>query len=214
MEKLRAVIEQYGRWASLSIYMDRIETYKITDFGHALENAKAMLETIGKEICKIKSVEIEPTASISSVLRRAFIAIGYSSNDFETQISTSLANIGQKMGDLRNEIGPTSHGMNLDKLKERNDKIDIMTKEFLIDSTVIIACFLIRSFESRELNVSSAEVLLSEQEDFNNFWDDNYGEFSMGKYSYLASEILYYVDYPAYEIERKVYISGEGKNEE
>jgi hypothetical protein len=209
MEKLKRVIKQYGRWTDLSIYIGRIEAHIDSDFSHALENAKAMLESIGKEICKSKNVEVEATASIHSVLKKAFIAIGYSGNDLVTQISSALATIGFKMGELRNETGPTSHGMALAELNERNNKVDILTKEFLIDSTVIIACFLIKNFESENPRVSvinEKKMLLTEHEDFNDFWDENYGEFSMGEYIYSASEILYNVDYTAYMTEHKAYM--------
>ena len=59
MEKLKKVIERYGRWSDLTIYTDRIEAHASTDFSHSIENAKALLETIGKEICNSKGIEIE-----------------------------------------------------------------------------------------------------------------------------------------------------------
>ena len=216
MDKLKEVIEQYGRWNRLSEFIDRIEAHITSDFSTVLENAKSLLETIGKEICKSNGIELEPTASINSVLKKAFKGIGYSSNDLVTQVSSALTTIGQKMGELRNEIGLTAHGMSLQKLEERNNKVDDLTKEFLIDSTVIVACLLIRSFESKKPPISitdDAKMLLSEQEEFNNFWDETYGDFSMGDYSYSASEILFYVDNSAYITECKAYISGEERNE-
>jgi len=63
MERLKKVIAQYGRWSDLTIYTERIEAHVATDFSHAIENAKALLETIGKEICTSKGIEIEATAS-------------------------------------------------------------------------------------------------------------------------------------------------------
>ena len=216
MEKLKIVIEQYGRWADLSIYTQRIESTITTDFSHALENVKALLETIGKEICTSKGIVIESTASFSSIIKKAFSAIGYSSDNYITQISTALANIAQQVGNLRNNIGSTSHGRTLAELKERNKNIDELTRDFLLDSAVMVACFLIRNFENENPRVPVADetkILFSEQEDFNNFWDDSYGEFSMGEYSYPASEILYNVDYPAYVTEHKAYMDSEEGDE-
>jgi antitoxin component HigA of HigAB toxin-antitoxin module len=216
MEKLKKVIEQYGRWNGLSMYINRIEAHIDSDFSHAIENVKALLETIGKEVCKSKGVEIEATSKIHSILKKAFNAVGYSSDDFVIQISSALATIGQKMGELRNKIGSTSHGMSLEELEVRNNKVDSLTKEFLIDSTVIIACFLIRNFENENPRATTSDetkMLFPEQEDFNDFWDDSYGEFLMGEYSYSASEILYYVDYPAYETEYEAYLNRKGDDE-
>ena len=209
MERLKRVIEQYGRWAVLSIYADRIESHITSDFSHAIENAKALLETIGKEICKAKDISLESTASINSVLKKAFSAIGYAGSDMVTQISSALATIGQNIGDLRNEIGTTAHGKSLAELRERNNKIDNFTKEFLIDTTEIVSSFLIRAFENEVPRVIAKapepEITYSENEDFNESWDDMYGEFEMGEYSYSASEILFNVDNKAYKTERKAY---------
>ena len=113
MKKLKNLIEQYGRWADLSIYTQRIESTITTDFSHALENVKAMLETIGKEICTTKGVVIDSNASFNSIIKKAFFAIGFSAESYITQISTALANIAQQVGNLRNNIGSTSHGRTL-----------------------------------------------------------------------------------------------------
>lgn len=213
MEKLKKIIEQYGRWSALTEYTNRIETHISSDFSQSLENAKALLETISKQICCEKGIEFDATASINNVLKKAFTAIGYNNSSLVTQISSSLANIGHQMGILRNEIGITSHGKSLEELQERNNKVDELTKEFLIDTTEIVACFLIRTFENENPRLKSETVgsslVYSDNEDFNEFWDDAYGEFVMSDYSYTASEILYHLDYPAYLTENKAFIESE-----
>jgi len=212
MERLKNVIAQYGRWSELTIYTGRIEAHKAADFSQAIENAKALLETIGKEVCKSKGIEVEVTASINSVMKKAFTAIGYSSENMVVQISSALATIGQNIGQLRNDIGTTSHGKLLDELKERNNKVDGLTREFLIDSTVIIATFLIRSFEHQNPRIKpeavEAKPLYPEFEEFNEFWDDSFGDFEMGSYSFSASEILFYVDNKAYMTEQQAFAGG------
>lgn len=213
MERLKKVIGQYGRWSALDVYIDRIEAHVRTDFSHAVENAKALLETIGKEICESKNIELGKTPSINAVLKKAFTAIGYRGEGLVTQISASLANIGQHVGNLRNDISPTSHGKSLDELRERNNAIDELTREFLIDSTVIVAVFLIRSFESENPRISPKAVeaapLYNGDEAFNEFWDELYSEFEMGSYSFPASEILFYVDNKAYLTEQRAFTEGE-----
>ncbi|MEA1877357.1 MAG: abortive infection family protein [Bacteroidota bacterium] len=209
MEWLKEIIEQYGRWSELTTYTDRIEAHASTDFSHAIENAKALLETIGKEICNSKGVDLEATASINSVLKKAFTAIGYTSSSLVAQISSALATIGQNIGELRNDIGTTSHGKSLEELKERNIKVDELTRKLLIDTTVIVASFLIRTFENEhprsKTETVEAELLYTDNEPFNEFWDDLYGEFKMGDYSFPASEILFNVDYKAYVTEHQTF---------
>lgn len=220
MEKLRETIAQYSRWQELSIYIDRMEGHLETDFSISIENAKALLESIGKEICCAKGITLGSAPSINAVLKKAFLALGYSNEDLVNKVSGSLANIGQELGNLRNEISPTSHGKSLEELRERNNKVDFLTREFLIDSTLIVAVFLIRAFEERKnesgvKNQSAIEedpLNYEEAEDFNNFWDDSFGEFDMGDYSYTASEILYNVDFQAYRTEYKSFRKFEAEN--
>lgn len=217
MQKLRATIDQYSRWSELNIYIDRMEAHLESDFSHSLENAKALLEAIGKEICKISEVELKADSSINGVLKKAFSAIGYTNTNLVNQISSALATIGQQVGELRNDIGATSHGRSLDEIRERNSKVDLLTREFLIDSTLVVAVFLIHAFEGRkELEKSpiaearpEEKLDYSETTEFNDLWDDAYGEFSMGEYSYTASEILFNVDYKAYKAEYSAFIADE-----
>lgn len=217
MDRLKRVLSQYGRWKELDTYVGRIEAYQLSDFSQALENAKALLEAIGKEICLCRGIMLEDTLSVNSILKKAFSVMGYSSTHMVTQISSSLATIGQQIGELRNDIGTISHGRPLDELRERNSKVDELTREFLLDSIITVACFLIRCFENEHPRIASketAKVLYEDNADFNEFWDELYGEFPMGDYSYLASEIFYNVDYSAYIAEQKAFAESEEGDDE
>ncbi|OQB72837.1 MAG: hypothetical protein BWX92_03528 [Deltaproteobacteria bacterium ADurb.Bin135] len=209
MKKLNQVIEQYGRWSDLRIYTQRIDTYIQDDFSTAFENAKSLLETICKEICKLKNISIEENATTNKILKQAFNSLGYANQELVNHISTALASIGQEMGNLRNEIGITAHGKELEELKERNSRVDEMTREFLIDSTEIIATFLIRAFENknprRHIETYKDKISFDDNAEFNDLLDESYGDFDMGGYSYSASEILFYVDYNAYLTELKTF---------
>lgn len=209
MNKLKAVIEQYGRWSELSIYVERIESHIEVDFSHSLENTKALIETIGKEICKQNNVELGDTSTINGVMKQTFKSMGFKNDDMVRQISQLLATIGQKIGDLRNEIGISSHGKTLEEIKERNGKVDIISREFLIDTIETVAIFLLRNFELQQKRKSN-EILedfldYNQAEAFNESWDDSFGEFTMGDYSYPASEILFNVDKEAYVTEYKAF---------
>ena len=213
MDKLKAVIKEYGRWSELETYIDRIETHIEIDFSHSLENAKALLETVGKEICTCNSVELGATPSINSVLKKAFSSMGYANSNLVNQVSSALATIGQQVGELRNEIGLTSHGKSLEEIKQRNNKVDLLTREFLIDTAELVSVFLIRNFETKHQRTAHETLADSldylEAEDFNESWDDSFGEFVMGDYSYPASEILFNVDKQAYVNEYKAFVEVE-----
>ena len=223
MKKLRETIETYPHWRALNDHIDRIEAHVEADFSVSVENAKSLLESIGKEICSQKDVVVEKTMSINMVLKKAFSALGYSAEAMVTQISSAFATIGQKLGELRNEISPTSHGKSMDELRMRNNKVDTLTREFLIDSISVVAVFLIRAFEERSgvnaeitgTNTEKLNIAYSDNEEFNDFWDGLYGEFTMGDdYLYSSSEILFYVDSIAYKNELEMYSISEVEEEE
>ena len=213
MDKLKTVIKDYGRWSELETYIERIETHIEIDFSHSLENAKALLETVGKEICTCNAVELGATPSINSVLKKAFSSMGYANSNLVNQVSSALATIGQQVGELRNEIGLTSHGKSLDEIKQRNNKVDQLTREFLIDTVELVSVFLIRNFETKHQRTAHEALTDSldylEAEEFNESWDDSFGEFVMGDYSYPASEILFNVDKQAYVNEYKAFTEAE-----
>ena len=207
MDRLKNIIAQYGRWQPLSNYVERVETYLLSDFSLSLENSKSLLETIAREICDAKGAEISKTASTNAILKKAFNSLGYSSGELVTQVSAALATIGQQMGNLRNEIGTTSHGKTLEEIKERNNRVDELTREFLIDTTVIVAAFLIRNFESTNPRKSiEAAPLYIENPDFNEYLDSAFGEFPMGEITFTASEILYNLDIDVYLTELRLYL--------
>ncbi len=207
MKKLKSVIEQYGRWAEYSMYADRIEAHIDSDFSLCVENSKSLIEGISKQICKEKNVLLSGDESFNKLVKTAFDAVGYKKDDCINIIGGSLSAIAHQLGNLRTAIGATSHGMTSEELRGRNDSLDSMTKDFLVDSIEIIGCFLIRNFENENPRIptlSEGEFFsYDEAQDFNEFWDELFGDFEMGDYSYTASEILYNVDNEAYMNEYK-----------
>lgn len=211
MEKLKNAISQYGRWSPINEYISRIETYIDLDFSISIENAKALLESIGKEICMMKGVLLDDKSTINGVLKKSFCALGYSNSSMVNQISAALATIGKNIGELRNDIGATSHGKTLLEIEQRNASIDDLTKYFLMDTVELVACFLIRIFEGEGLKLEPQVNVVQYENcsDFNDFWNELYGEFKMGDYSYTASEILYYNDIDAYSAEYKSFVESD-----
>lgn len=213
MEKLIKEIEIYPDWDFLISYIERINTYKDLDFSLSFENAKALLESTGKELCKKNGHELNKDSSLNGVMKQAFSSLGYKNNDMIRQVSTSLATIGQQIGNLRNEIGSTSHGKSADEIKVRNDKVDVLSKEFLLDSIELVCLYLIRNCElkarGQQPESSEANIQYDRDDLFNNWWDEQYGEFTMCEYSYPASEILFNVDKKAYVNEYTIYLGAE-----
>lgn len=218
MNKLKKVISEYGHWDGLSQYIDRIEAYNETDFSQAFGNCKTLLESVGKEICNKRGKELASNPSMNSVVRSAFSSMGFTNSTIIQQISKSLGTLAQNIGELRNEIDPNAHGKTMEELRLRNSRVDILTREFLIDTVETVSVLLIRTFETQESRTPTEKLIDSlaylESEDFNEYLDDSFGEFSMGKLSYPASEILFNVDKQAYVTEYKIFNDLENEDED
>lgn len=217
MNKLKKVIEQYGRWAVYSMYVDRIEAHVDSDFSICIENSKSLIEGISKQICKEKGIAIASDEPFNRLVKTAFSAIGYLPGEHLNVISGSLSAIAQQLGNLRTALGSTSHGKTIEELSLRNDTLNLLSKEFLIDTVEILTCFLIRNFENENprKKVEPLEETLDywEAEEFNEFWDESFGEFEMGNYAYSASEILFNVDKQAYINEYNAFSASETTEE-
>jgi hypothetical protein len=221
MQKLRELIASHNRWSAFDIFIERIELSRDHDFSQAFENAKALLESVCKEICQSCGVQLAAQSSMNGIVKSSFSALGFTNTSHTVKISGALATIGQTVGELRNDTGVTGHGRTAEELRRRNSQFDELTKDFLLDSVRTIVIFLIRTFEqqhSMQQPAISQEVErepdYTDCENFNDFWDDTYGEFAMGEYSYPASVILYHVDSEAYHYVRKNFEAEENSREQ
>jgi hypothetical protein len=208
MDRLRLILDKHSRWQPLSEYIERIEGYRHSDFSICVENSKSLLESIAKEICGQKGQPLTGTEKVGRVLGLSFGCLGYPPSDTIRQIGTAIANVGHQMGTFRNQIGTTSHGKTLEELRSREGAIDSLTEEFLLTSTELVCCFLIEAFEAdNPLNVPEIEIDFDDNLEFNVFWDDQYGDFEMGDYSFGASAILFSLDPLAYQTELRAFDS-------
>ena len=192
-----------ARWTEVCIFIDRIEASREQDFSLALENAKALLESVCKEICETYGVELPRQSNMSYIVKSCLGALGFTNTDDAKKISSSLAFVGEKIGKIRNEICSTSHGRTVEELRKINLMFDDLTKDFLFDIIQTIIILLIRTFELRQDSQSKKEISNEKNKEFDDFLDEMYGEFSIGIYSYPASQILFSVDSEAYQYERK-----------
>ncbi len=209
MERLTTILNKHATWSPLVEYERRIEGYKSTDFSICIENAKALLESIAKEICDKKNQPLRGNENVNRLLTLAFGCLGYQNTNTVTQIGGAIANVAQQMGNFRNEIGATAHGRTLEELQQRNDSLINFTGEFLLNATELVCCFLIEAYETGLVKQTSEEIEITYEgnAEFNLSLDELYGEFEIGEYSYVASEILYNVDPAAYKTELNSYIT-------
>lgn len=209
MEKLRNTIQQYGRWQAYEDYIRRIELNIDSDFPACIEISKSLLEGIARKICEERGQPFEKNDNVSKLVKLAFGCLGYDKAHIVIQqIGSSLATIGNNIGTLRNAIGPTAHGTTPEEIERKKNAIKKTSSDFLLASTEMICCFLIEVFET-EFPRRSLEQQQSKDENnelFNQYLDDFYGEFEIGEFSYSASEIFFTIDPEAYKSKLKEFV--------
>lgn len=202
MERLKLIFEKHSRWQLYGEYVERILLSKEDDFSICVENAKSLIEGIAKEICRLKKQPLTNDQSMGRLLSLSFGCLGFHPNNTIRQIGQSVSNIGQQMGNYRNEIGSISHGRTSEELKDRKSHIESYTSDFLLSSVESLCCFLIEAFETENpLTHIEAEINYVDETDFNNYWDDLFDEYKMNDYSFTASDVLYNCDPKAYKEE-------------
>lgn len=201
MDRLKATLDNYSRWQPVIEYVDRIEAFLDTDFSISIENSKSLLESISKEICHQKGQLLNNNENVTRLLSLAFGCLGYPDSNFVRQIGKSISNIAQQIGNLRNELGRMSHGRPLDELRNRQDLINSITRDFLITATESVSCFLIEAFELDNPIISiPPEIRYDEEIEFNQYWDELYAAYQMGDYTFNASEVLFKCEPESYKL--------------
>lgn len=211
MERLRQTIKQYSRWQELEQYCLRIEGYIKSDFSIAVENAKALLESVCKTILREKQIEHASSDSFQKLMNKTINAFDISHSEQLKQISSSLINISKNLAEVRNKVAKVSHGQHIDALSD--ETLDCISTEFIIGTTESITCFLIDFYEQVFPRKKSELTLRIEDNlEFNNYLDEELFEpvqiVRQGgdiAYEYAASEVLFSVEQRAYLTELFAY---------
>ena len=211
MERLRLLIDQYSRWKGLEEYCIRIDGYLKNDFSIAVENTKALMESICKTILQEKEVEYGASDTVQQLMTKTVGVFDSDHSDQLKQITRNLINIAKNLAEVRNSVAKVSHGPHVDSLGE--EVLDGMSAAFLVSSTESITCFLIEFYEQvYPRKKPEPDLRLEDHPEFNNYLDEEVfepvqvlrggGELA---YEYSASEVLFSVEPRAYQTELMVY---------
>lgn len=209
MEKLKTIIQNYGRWAGLEKSCTQIETFLDSSFPIAIEGSKALIESICKTILKEQRVEFSPSANIQQLMTETINVLAFTNySDQLKQFGRGFVNIIKNLAEIRNDIALISHGPSIDEL--HRPKIDQISTLFLLNSIETIACFLIEYYESEfPKQLEKEEIRASEYndfEEFNLYFDEAYGSVFVAEYQYPPSEVLFNLDPTAYKTEYQKYL--------
>lgn len=219
MERLRQLIDQYSRWQGLEEYCVRIDGYLKKDFSIAVENTKALLESVCKTILQEREAEYGVNDSVQQLMTKTVGVFDSEHSEQLKQISRSLVNIAKNLAEVRNSVAKVSHGQHVDALGD--EALDAMSAAFLASSTESIACFLIEFYEQVFPRKTPERALrIEDHQDFNGYLDEEAfepvqvlrqgGELA---YEYNASEVLFSVEPLAYQTELTAYREADKSSE-
>jgi hypothetical protein len=209
MEKLKIVIQNYGRWAGLERSCTQIETFLDSSFPIAIEGSKALIESICKTILKEQRIEYSSSINTQQLMTETINFLAFTEySDQLKQFGRSFVNIIKNLAEIRNDIALISHGASVDEL--HRPKIDQISTSFLLNSIETIACFLIEYYElefaKRSEKEAESESEYNDFEEFNLYFDETYGDLTIAEYEYSSSEALFSLDPTAYKTEYQKYL--------
>jgi len=177
----------------------------------AIGASKSLLETICKTILDYEGEPYGATDNINKLAKKTMKKLELEQPDGMSKFSNSLVSSMQFLGELRNALDSQSHGRSLNV---SSPKIDPISAHFLVQSTELIACFLINFYEQkRPLSISisleekdidvSAEFTNFEEfeklQEFNEYLDSAFGDIQVFGIPYPTSKVLFLIDRDAYK---------------
>jgi len=207
MNKIKTVIQNYSRWKNLEKYPQRIESFIESDMILAIENSKALIETVCKTILTEQGEDFEEIGSLNSLMRKTLLTLRILNANQISRFSSGMITVIQNIGELRNRYGDTSHGRNITEIGLK--KFESISSQFLISAVECIACFLIEYYEHefpKKIKKSEIQYFDEDNKHFNDHLDDIYEIIAFGDYVFLPSEILFHLDQTAYMTEKQKYL--------
>ena len=204
MEKLKQTISAYDAWEGLIIYINRIETFLETDFITAVENGKALIESICKTILSNTFDPYGETDSVNKLVSITLKRLGIFAENQISKFGSGMVTAMQNLGELRNNHGDTSHGKSIDELK--NNRLEKLSAAFLVNSIEVMAVFLIEYYEIEFPNKEKETEEVVDYSDFNDFLDEEYGDVLVIGIPYPTSDVLLSVDRTAYGVKFQEYL--------
>lgn len=183
--------------------------------GLVIGQCKALVESLCKSILSENSIEIEANISVGKLAKKAGSAIGVGNEYGENKktkeafiklinsFTLSLENAISSIGTLRNEYCPLAHGRS-----SVQKPLHMLYAEFVASQTDALIVFFLNLIEHKKNFVP--EINFSENEDFNEYLVEEFGEVEIYGDIYQAPDILYQMNTPKYKTALSEYRTGGG----
>jgi hypothetical protein len=207
MEWIKEIIGNQGRFSKLLLYTSKIEDSLNTNPNETIEVSKALIETICKTINKDLGHELTDTRNFPEMVRETLLKIPFiiklNGRDAEAteKVCKNVLTLCQGLSEFRNNHGFSSHGQDIEE-----EQADITLAKLIYKSTDVIGGFLLEIHTNFTSLENLKRLYYEDYPDFNEWYDELYGQAEIGQYNYPSSEALYKTDIEAYKQELIGYI--------
>lgn len=200
MDKTKLFIEQNSKWQILEACVSRIEAYKETSAGLAIENCKSIIDSILKTIIVdtgVMTAEDLKEVSTTLLYRKAREILFVDKEGYQNIIGSFAAAITE----YRNKLGETSHGKDIYTLESNQGKMLNDELEFVISTTDNSAFFLLNYYTNLYPTKAVKKQVLNyvDNGEFNKWLDENEDPVMVAGMTLLPSKVLFDVDVEAYK---------------
>lgn len=186
--------------------------------GLVVGQCKALIESLCKSILHENGVVIEGNVTIAKLAKKAGTVLeigGEYNGDKKTReaflklinsFTHTLENASSSIGTLRNEYCPLAHGRPADQ-----KPLHLLYAEFVASQTDALVVFFLNLIEHKKN--FSPEVVFMENEDFNEYLSEVFGEIEIYGDIYQAPEILFQMNGPKYKTALNEYRAGDSDDQ-
>ncbi len=219
MQKSGVLIQEGSDRYKLTRTLTAINTgFNEGESGLVIGQCKALIESLCKSILSENSINIDPNIPIGKLAKKTGSAIGMGNEygeDKKTReafiklinsFTLSLENASSSIGTLRNEYCPLAHGRSSDQ-----KPLHMLYAEFVANQTDAIIVFLLNLIDHKKN--FSPEVVFRENEEFNEYLFDEFGELEIYGDLYQAPDILFQMNKAKYKTALAEYQAGDGDDQ-
>lgn len=161
-----------------------------------IEVCKCLIESLCKTILNNKQITYQDSVSFNRLVQETISNVLIPDQDFNNDLSElgrRVASVAQSLGELRNNAGFASHGMDINNPKF-TDTVSLLSYKI----TGVIGGFIINCYNNNKTIAADSRIHYCDCDQFNEYFDDN-NPLNFGALTISASKALYEQDYDAYK---------------
>lgn len=177
-------------------HIDTIENTVMSNPALCIETCKSLIEGLCKTILNNKGESCKSDVSFNGLVHQTLSVLINNEENYKsdmTELSRRISSVAQKIGEIRNNAGFASHGVDI---KEK--KVDFTLSQFMFKITDSIGGFILNYYCNRKEFDKDIRIHYEDCWDFNDSFDED-NPIQFGFINISASEALYMQDYDAYK---------------